>query len=166
MKMTFRCTCTRCLMCTRRSAPALADPRSKSASREPARAPCREPVDHRSGSRGSVEVVQLDDPLEAGLQVAIFVEHPPSLSRMACSIRAISRRATFRTRTGRRSRTCGHAPSSRGSSGPAAAPSQCLSGRPSARLNILVSIVRSILPPTENVSTKTPNSDLCPPFPF
>ena len=66
----------RCLMCTRRSAPALADPRSKSASREPSRAPCREAVDHRSGSRGSVEVVQLDDPLEAGLQVAILFEHP------------------------------------------------------------------------------------------
>ena len=66
----------RCLMCTRRSAPTLADPRSKSASREPSRAPCREAVDQRSGSRGSVEVVQLDDPLEAGLQVAILFEHP------------------------------------------------------------------------------------------
>ena len=65
-----------CLMCTRRSAPALADPRSKSASREPSRAPCREAVDQRSGTRGSVEVVQLDDPLEAGLQVAILFEHP------------------------------------------------------------------------------------------
>ena len=64
------------LMCTRRSATTLADPRSKSASREPSRAPCREAVDHRSGSRGSVEVVQLDDPLEAGLQVAILFEHP------------------------------------------------------------------------------------------
>ena len=63
-------------MCTRRSAPALADPRSKSASREPSRAPCREAVDHRSGTRGSVEVVQRDDPLEAGLQVAILPEHP------------------------------------------------------------------------------------------
>ena len=63
-------------MCTRRSAPTLADPRSKSASREPSRAPCREAVDHRSGTRGSVEVVQLDDPLEAGLQVAILFEHP------------------------------------------------------------------------------------------
>ena len=63
-------------MCTRRSAPTLADPRSKSASREPSRAPCREAVDHRSWSRGSVEVLQLDDPLEAGLQVAILFEHP------------------------------------------------------------------------------------------
>ena len=63
-------------MCTRRSAAALADPRSKSASREPSRAPCREAVDHRSWTRGSVEVVQLDDPLEAGLQVAILFEHP------------------------------------------------------------------------------------------
>ena len=66
----------RCLMCTPRSAPTLADPRSKSASREPSRAPCREAVDQRSGSRGSVEVIQLDDPLEAGLQVAILLEHP------------------------------------------------------------------------------------------
>ena len=63
-------------MCTRRSAPALADPRSKSASREPSRAPCREAVDQRSGTRGSVEVLQLDDSLEAGLQVAILFEHP------------------------------------------------------------------------------------------
>ena len=63
-------------MCTRRSAPTLADPRSKSASREPSRAPCREAVDHRSWTRGSVEVLQLDDPLEAGLQVAILFEHP------------------------------------------------------------------------------------------
>ena len=70
-KWRFGAHAPRCLMCTRRSAAALADPRSKSASREPSRAPCREAVDHRSGSRGSVEVVQLDDPLEAGLQVAI-----------------------------------------------------------------------------------------------
>ena len=75
-KWRFGAHAPRCLMCTRRSAPTLADPRSKSASREPSRAPCREAVDHRSGSRGSVDVVQLDDPLEAGLQVAILLEHP------------------------------------------------------------------------------------------
>ena len=35
-----------------------------------------EAVDHRSGARESVEVLQLDDPLEAGLSVAILPEHP------------------------------------------------------------------------------------------
>ena len=56
----FRAHAPRCLMCTPRSAPTLADPRSKSASKEPSRASCREAVDQRSGSRGSVEVVQLE----------------------------------------------------------------------------------------------------------
>ena len=35
-----------------------------------------EAVNHRSGARESVEVLQLDDPLEAGLSVAILPEHP------------------------------------------------------------------------------------------
>ena len=35
-----------------------------------------EAVDHRSGARESVEILQLDDPLEAGLSVAILSEHP------------------------------------------------------------------------------------------
>ena len=40
-KWRFGAHAPRCLMCTRRSAPTLADPRSRSASREPYRAPCR-----------------------------------------------------------------------------------------------------------------------------
>ena len=40
----------RCLMCTRRSALALADPRSRSASREPSRTPCREAADDPAGT--------------------------------------------------------------------------------------------------------------------
>ena len=35
-----------------------------------------EVVDHRSGARESVEILQLDDPLEVGLSVAILPEHP------------------------------------------------------------------------------------------
>ena len=34
-----------------------------------------EVVDDRSGARESVEVLQLDDPLEVGLSVAILPEH-------------------------------------------------------------------------------------------
>ena len=40
-KWRFGAHAPRCLMCTRRSASTLADPRSRSASREPSRAPCR-----------------------------------------------------------------------------------------------------------------------------
>ena len=43
--------------------------------RKPVRAPCREPVDRRSGPRGPEQVLQLDDPLEAALQPAMLLDH-------------------------------------------------------------------------------------------
>ena len=42
-----------------------------------------------------MEVLQLDDPLEAGPQVTVLFEHLDALSRIACSIRTISRRAAL-----------------------------------------------------------------------
>ena len=75
MEAAFSCTCTPMSMCTRRTPPTPADRRSRSAPRKPARAPCREPVDRRSGARGTEPVLQLDDPLEAALQPAMLLDH-------------------------------------------------------------------------------------------
>ena len=61
--MAMPCTSTPMSMCTRGTPPTPADRRSRSAPRKPARAPCREPVDRRSGPRGPEQVLQLDDPL-------------------------------------------------------------------------------------------------------
>ena len=48
-KRRFGAHAPRCLMCTCRSAPALADPRSKSTSTEASRTPCRDALDGHSG---------------------------------------------------------------------------------------------------------------------
>ena len=56
MEAAFSCTCTPMSMCTRGTPPTPADRRSRSAPRKPARAPCREPVDRRSGARGTEPV--------------------------------------------------------------------------------------------------------------
>ena len=62
-------------MCTRGTPPTPAVRGSRCASGKPARTPCREPVDRRSGPRGPEQVLQLDDPLEAALEAAMLVDH-------------------------------------------------------------------------------------------
>ena len=71
--MAMPCTSTPMSMCTRGTPPTPADRRSRSAPRKPARTPCREPVDRRSGPRGPEQVLHLDDPLEAALQPAMLL---------------------------------------------------------------------------------------------
>ena len=75
MEAAFSCTCTPMSMCTCGTPPTPADRRSRSAPWKPARTPCREPVDRRSGPRGTEPVLQLDDPLEAALQPAMLLDH-------------------------------------------------------------------------------------------
>ena len=60
----------------RRSAPTLADPRSRSASREPSRAPCREAVDQHSGTRDRCRSLSATIRFRQACKVAILPEHP------------------------------------------------------------------------------------------
>ena len=62
--MAMPCTSTPMSMCTRGTPPTPAVRGSRSAPWKPARTPCREPVDRRSGPRGPEPVLQLDDPRE------------------------------------------------------------------------------------------------------
>ena len=63
-----------CLMCAPRSARTPADRRSRPPSGEPGRAPRGEAIDGRPGTQGPPEFLQLDDPLEPGLEIPVLFE--------------------------------------------------------------------------------------------